>query len=94
MAPEPIRRRAVVRGRVQGVAFRAGVCDAARRIGVRGWVRNLADGAVEAVFEGDPEAVAAALAFCREGPSWAEVSDVEVFDEAPEGVHGFEIRRG
>ena len=90
---ERIRRRAIVRGRVQGVAFRATTREAARRAGVDGWVRNLADGGVEAVFEGDPDAVSALLAFCREGPAWAEVSDVEVIDEAPQGDHGFEIRR-
>lgn len=92
MAPERIRRRAVVSGRVQGVSFRAGVRDAARRAGADGWVRNLADGRVEAAFEGDPDAVSAALAFCRVGPPWADVSDVEVFDEGPEGLRGFEIR--
>ena len=90
---ERIRRRAIARGRVQGVAFRASTLEAARRAGVDGWVRNLADGGVEAVFEGDPSAVATLLAFCREGPAWAEVSDLEVFDEAPQGVSGFEIRR-
>jgi acylphosphatase len=90
---ERIRRRAIVRGRVQGVAFRASTREAARRAEVEGWVRNLADGGVEAVFEGDPTAVAALLAFCREGPTWAEVSDLEVFDEAPQGDSGFEIRR-
>ncbi|MBW2667003.1 MAG: acylphosphatase [Deltaproteobacteria bacterium] len=87
-----IRRRAIVHGRVQGVAFRASTCEAARRAGVDGWVRNLADGGVEAVFEGDPSAVATLLAFCREGPAWAEVNDLEVFDEAPRGDSGFEIQ--
>ena len=90
---ERIRRRAIVSGRVQGVAFRASTRAAARRAGVDGWVRNLADGRVEAVFEGDPTAVATLLAFCREGPAWAEVNDLEVFDEVPQGNSGFEIRR-
>jgi acylphosphatase len=90
---ERIRRRAIARGRVQGVAFRASTREAAHRAGVDGWVRNLADGGVEAVFEGDPTAVATLLAFCREGPAWAEVNDLEVFDEAPQGDSGFEIRR-
>jgi acylphosphatase len=90
---ERIRRRAIVRGRVQGVAFRASTREAARRAGVDGWVRNRADGGVEAVFEGDPTAVATLLAFCREGPAWADVIDLEVFDEAPQGDSGFAIRR-
>ena len=89
---ERIRRRAIVRGRVQGVAFRASTRKAARGAGVDGWVRNLADGRVEAVFEGDPTAVASLLAFCRQGPAWAEVNDLAVFDEAPLGDSGFEIR--
>ena len=90
---ERIRRRVIVRGRVQGVWFRASTAEAAQQAGVSGWVRNLADGGVEAVFEGDPTAVATLLAFCREGPSWAEVSDLEVFHEVPRGDSGFEIRR-
>jgi len=89
---ERIRRRVIVRGRVQGVAFRAATREAARRAGVEGWVRNLADGGVEAAIEGDPAAVATLLAFCRVGPSWAEVEDIEVFDEAPLGESDFEIR--
>jgi acylphosphatase len=89
---ERIRRRAIVRGRVQGVWFRASTREAACRAGVDGWVRNLADGGVEAVFEGDPTAVATLLAFCREGPTSAEVSDLEMFDEPPQGDSGFEIR--
>jgi acylphosphatase len=90
---ERLRRRVIVHGRVQGVSFRASTREAARRAGAQGWVRNLADGGVEAVFEGDPAAVATLLAFCREGPTWAEVDDVEVFAEPPQGVSGFEIRR-
>lgn len=92
MSDERIRRRAIARGRVQGVAFRASTHEAARRAGVDGWVRNLRDGRVEAVFEGEPVAVATLLEFCREGPAWAEVSDLEVFDEEPQGESGFEIR--
>ena len=82
-----------VMGRVQGVGFRYFVWREAETLGVDGWVRNLADGRVEAVFEGDPTAVATLLAFCREGPAWAEVNDLEVFDEVPQGNSGFEIRR-
>jgi acylphosphatase len=87
-----IRRRVWVSGRVQGVAFRASARHQARTAGVAGFARNLADGRVEAVFEGAPEAVAALLAWCREGPSHARVERVEVSEETPEGLAGFEVR--
>ena len=57
-----------------------------------GWVRNRADGAVEAVFEGEPEDVEALVEFCRRGPRGAEVERVDVEEESPEGLTGFEIR--
>lgn len=86
-----IRRRVIVHGRVQGVFFR----DTARRTaesgGVAGWARNRDDGAVEAVFEGDPEAVEALVEFCRKGPARAHVAQVEVLEEQPEGLTGFRI---
>lgn len=87
-----IRRRVWLSGRVQGVAFRASARREARAAGVDGWVRNLADGRVEAVFEGAPGAVEALLAWCREGPSAARVERVEVREEPPEGAAGFEVR--
>lgn len=87
-----IRRRVVVHGRVQGVAFRDSTRREARRAGVSGWVRNATDGTVEAVFEGDEGAVESLVRFCREGPSWASVSRVEETREAPEGLRGFDIR--
>jgi acylphosphatase len=87
-----VRKRVVARGRVQGVFFR----DTARRTaasrGVAGWVSNRPDGAVEAVFEGEPEAVDSLVRFMREGPRGAEVADVEVVDEEPEELSGFEVR--
>jgi acylphosphatase len=89
---ERIRRRVVVSGRVQGVAFRASARRQARAAGVEGFVRNLADGRVEAVLEGEPDAVARLLAWCREGPSGARVERVEASEETPEGLSGFEIR--
>jgi acylphosphatase len=58
---------------------------------VRGWVRNRADGSVEAVFEGDPGAVAALLGFCRRGPRHARVERVDEFEEEPEGLRGFTV---
>ncbi|HEX5821250.1 MAG TPA: acylphosphatase [Solirubrobacterales bacterium] len=86
------RRRVVVGGRVQGVFFRDTTRRRAEALGVTGWVRNAADGTVEAVFEGEPGPVEQMVDFCRQGPGRAEVSSVEVTDEAPEGLTGFEIR--
>ena len=87
-----IRRRVIVRGRVQGVAFRAGTHAQALRLGVTGWVRNRADGSVEAALEGPREAVEALIRYCRRGPRHAAVSDVVVSEEAPEGAQEFAIR--
>jgi acylphosphatase len=81
-----------VTGRVQGVWFRESTRRAAEARGVAGWVRNLPGGAVEAVFEGRPDAVAAMVAFCRVGPPAAHVAAVAVEDEAPQGAAGFAIR--
>ena len=80
-----------VSGRVQGVFFRATTRDNAQEKGIDGWVKNLDDGRVEAVFEGDPEAVDAMVDFCYEGSDMASVSTVEVEEEDPEGIDGFEI---
>ncbi len=87
-----IRRRVIVRGLVQGVFFRDSVRRRASTLGVSGWIRNTGDGAVEAVFEGEPDAVSQLVAFCREGPRGARVDAVEVTDESPEGLRGFTIR--
>jgi acylphosphatase len=86
-----IRRRILVGGRVQGVFYRDTARQTARRHGVSGWVRNLADGTVEAVFEGEPAGVDALIAFCERGPAGAVVERVEVFEETPEGLTGFRI---
>jgi acylphosphatase len=87
-----LRRRVIVRGRVQGVWFRGATQAEARAAGVAGWVRNRPDGSVEAVFEGPAAEVARLLAFCRRGPSAARVDGVEEFEESPEGLTGFAIR--
>lgn len=92
MSERLVRRRVVVRGRVQGVFFRVATRDAALAAGVRGWVRNRDDGAVEAVFEGEPDAVQRVVAFARSGPPSAHVADVEVTEEPHEGVRGFDVR--
>lgn len=88
------RVRVLVSGRVQGVGYRQACADQARRHGLAGWVRNRADGRVEAVFEGQPAAVAAMIAWCREGPVWAAVDDLDVSSEAPESLSGFRVRSG
>lgn len=87
-----IRRRVVVHGDVQGVGYRYSCEHKARELGVAGWVRNREDGAVEAVFEGDPEAVEKMVAWTRSGPRFAGVTGVDVSDEALQGEHGFDIR--
>jgi acylphosphatase len=87
-----VRRRVFVTGRVQGVGFRYAVAERARTRGVHGWVRNLASGQVEAVFEGEPDAVEAMVGFCRRGPLGARVDDVQVADEEPRGEAGFSAR--
>jgi acylphosphatase len=87
-----VRKRVVVHGRVQGVFFRDTTRQRASSRGVTGWVCNRGDGAVEAVFEGDPEAVESMIRFAHEGPRGADVNEVEVIDEEPEGLTGFEVR--
>jgi acylphosphatase len=81
----------VVYGFVQGVGFRFAVEREVRCRGVSGWVRNRADGAVEAVFEGELEDVEALVDFCRRGPRGAEVERVDVAAESPEGLAGFRV---
>ena len=80
-------------GRVQGVYYRANTRDTAREHGVDGWVRNLDDGRVEAVFEGSREAVESMVEWCHEGSPRADVKDVSAEYGEPEGLEGFEIRR-
>jgi acylphosphatase len=87
-----IRRRVVVHGHVQGVFFRDSVRRAAEQRGVNGWIANRSDGTVEAVFEGEPDAVERLVDFCRHGPRGADVVSVEVSDEAPEDLSGFAVR--
>ena len=87
-----MRRRVVAHGLVQGVFFRDTVRRLAQSRGVAGWVRNNRDGTVEAVFEGEPEAVERLVSFVHEGPSGAVVERVDVVDEEDEGLSGFAIR--
>jgi len=92
MAGDTVRRRVVVHGRVQGVFFRDSARERAHAHGVAGWIRNRADGAVEAVLEGAPEAVERLVRFCETGPPSAHVERVEVSDEHPEGLSGFSVQ--
>jgi acylphosphatase len=87
-----IRRRVVIAGLVQGVFFRDSTQRLALRHGVSGWVENRWDGNVEAVFEGDLEAVGRLVSFSRVGPRGARVDSVQVVEEEPEGLDGFDVR--
>ena len=89
---DPVRSRVVVHGRVQGVFFRDSARREAGARGVAGWIANRPDGAVEAVFEGDADAVRALVSWCREGPGSADVELVEESSEDPEGLTGFDVR--
>jgi acylphosphatase len=86
------RARAVIRGRVQGVFFRAETRDRARSLGLSGWVRNVPDGTVEAVFEGDRERIESILGWCRQGPALAQVDEVLVEWLEPTNEEGFAAR--
>jgi acylphosphatase len=86
------RARVRVQGSVQGVFFRVETRDRARSLGVCGWVRNLPDGDVEAVFEGEAPQVESMVAWCGRGPTGAAVHDVDVAWEEPLGESGFAVR--
>lgn len=86
------RLRVLIRGRVQGVNFRYATRAAALDLGLRGWVRNLRDGSVEAVFEGEEAGLRSALDWCRRGPPAARVEEVEEEWEEAQGEAGFSVR--
>lgn len=83
--------RVLVQGRVQGVAFRWSAAERARLLGVRGWIRNLADGRVEAHVEGDREATGAMLEWLASGPALARVDGIQSRPTPPEGATSFEV---
>jgi acylphosphatase len=87
-----IRARVVVHGIVQGVWFRESCRRVAQEQGVAGWVRNRADGDVEAVFEGEPQPVSVVVSWCRIGPPRADVTGIDVSEEAPQGLRGFSVK--
>jgi len=86
-----VRKRVRAHGRVQGVFFRDSLRRAALREGVAGWAANRPDGSVEAVLEGEPEAVERLVELCRSGPGHARVERLDVDDEEPEGLGGFDV---
>ncbi|MBW4576598.1 MAG: acylphosphatase [Aphanothece sp. CMT-3BRIN-NPC111] len=88
-----IRAHVFVSGMVQGVGYRFSTLDEANQWGLNGWVRNISDGRVEAVFEGNKAAVEEMIRWCYKGPAAAVVEEVTVDYEEPEGVGGFEITR-
>lgn len=86
-----VARRLVIAGRVQGVGFREATVDAARAAGVAGWVRNRADGTVEVLVQGSPDAVDRLVAWCRRGPALARVTGIDVATAAADAsLDGFE----
>lgn len=87
-----VRRRFVVTGRVQGVFFREGAKSEAQRLGIKGWAKNLDDGSVEVVAEGDATSVELLARWLRKGPPRSVVNDVDARYEAPEGLGGFAVR--
>jgi acylphosphatase len=87
-----VRRRVLAHGRVQGVFFRDSVRREASRHGVAGWAKNCADGSVESVFEGEPDAVEAMVEYVRREPGHSSVDRVDVSEEEPEGLSGFRTR--
>jgi acylphosphatase len=92
VSEEIVRRRVIVEGRVQGVGFRVACARAARAQSVNGTVRNLPDRRVEAVLEGPAERVDQVVAWCRVGPSYADVTRVRVTEELPRGETEFRIQ--
>jgi acylphosphatase len=90
-----VRAHVFISGRVQGVFFRSEARHEAKRLGVVGWVRNMSDGKVEAIFEGEEKSVKEILEFCKRGPPGASVTDVQVVWESYTGeFRDFEIRHG
>jgi acylphosphatase len=92
MSAATIRRHVIMRGDVQGVFFRESTRRKAAEAGVAGWVTNRPDGSVEAVFEGAPDAVELLVEFAREGPTAASVDSIDVEEQSPEGLTGFDVR--
>ncbi|MFZ0965008.1 MAG: acylphosphatase [Candidatus Bathyarchaeia archaeon] len=90
-----VRAHVIISGMVQGVFFRSETRDETKKLHVKGWVRNLPDGRVEAVFEGEEENVKKLIEFCRRGPPGARVTDIDIIWENYTGeFRNFEVRYG
>jgi acylphosphatase len=92
-AADLVRAHVFVSGQVQGVGYRASTCDLAYLLKLNGWVRNLRDGRVEAVFEGSQSQVEEMIRWCHQGPPAAVVKVVQLDYEPPEGLQSFELMR-
>jgi acylphosphatase len=93
LSSDPIQVHVLISGTVQGVGYRFSTQDMALLLKLAGWVRNLRDGRVEAVFAGPPSQVEEMLRWCHKGPPAAVVTNVTVTYEPSEGLQGFEVRR-
>ncbi|BAY10448.1 acylphosphatase [Calothrix sp. NIES-2098] len=91
--PKLIRAHVFISGRVQGVGYRYATVDTASQLGLTGWVGNLPDNRVEAVFEGSQVVIEEMIRWCHIGPPAAVVKNVVVEYEEPEGLRGFEVKR-
>ncbi|MEO5612826.1 MAG: acylphosphatase [Sphingomicrobium sp.] len=89
---EPVARKVILYGRVQGVFFRQWMVNQARNLGVAGWVHNARDGSVEAHLAGDEAAVSQMIERMRQGPAGAQVEDLTIEVVEPEPVEGFSVR--
>lgn len=89
LPPTPITRLLRIHGRVQGVYYRASMVEQAEQLGATGWVRNRADGSVEALVQGAPDVVDALLQWAQRGPANAQVDRVDVAEAEPEALSGF-----
>lgn len=93
MPDDKERAHVYISGNVQGVFFRDSTRQKAEELGLAGWVKNMPDGRVEAIFEGPSGAVQEIIDWCKEGPSQATVEDVDAEHEEPaEDLEGFEVR--
>jgi len=86
-----VRAHVYISGKVQGVGYRLSTQSEAVKLGIKGWVRNVPNGSVEAIFEGGPTAIEQMIQWCHQGPPAAVVRDVQVEYETPEGLSEFQV---